>query len=274
MLGRKFLAKAALMWIAMLPGACYAEPPSQVGEKPEEVTPIERAADARSEIQAGNPVSIGQAVFAGADDDFYEVFDEYSNVSGSPLVGLSLGNSANAFSASGVLFAGPKRDVTFICVRLLSLDGRLETINPYEVATMGEKIAVAPVAMKQIEAAKSYANRNELAFLAYDSSNKDCSSKESIFLPQVGSDSQFLRLQINAEGRQASVALADVDGEMLTEWTKCEKPDALGLVAFDRECVVDLFGIDASSEASEIWLRLRDGIYGDELMKYKIQLSP
>lgn len=203
-------------------------------------------------LLAAGPAAAQPAIVEAAPDsdeqNFNESYDASAPVSGSPLVGLRVGDLP-AVASNNVLVVGPPDQGGGVCLRVTTRDGRFSAANFYDVPVdaTGKLVRVSPLTRQYVSELGRYP-ADEVAFRAFASATRDCSPGGAVNLPLYdGAPASNPQLVVFANGKSqpATAALYNTD--------KSEPPDGLApiaivdcapaggsMIAYDLVCAVPL----------------------------------
>ena len=168
-------------------------------------------------------------------NQFVETYDDTPAVSGTALVGLSLGSLAGDLDVSDVRVAAPSPGATALCVRVTTLDGRFSASNLYTVSPGAADAIRLSMVTRRFDRELARYRPESLAVRAYVA-GEDCAPRNVLHVPQlqpVGGTAQLV-VQVNSSTRRTVAHLAAPDGAVLH--ADCDTPPASALIAFDRIC--------------------------------------
>lgn len=202
-------------------------------------------------------------------DGFAETYDDTPPVSGSALVGLSLGAFGDAVDVADVRIVAPRPPATSLCVRVTTLDGRFSANNPYLVPPgEADGIRLSTVTRKFDREVAGYPPET-FAIRSYVASD-GCNPRSAVHLPQLqptGGTGQ-LTVQVNSNTRRTTVVLNGPGGAVYQG--VCEVAKAGAMIAFDKLCRVER-PIGAPAGLHRLEMGLDDG-FGVETMSVGIYL--
>ena len=217
-------------------------------------------ASAGSDLPTATPVLL---------DDFVETFDDTSAVSGSALVGLSIGSFASAVDVSDVRIIAPSPSTAALCVRVTTLDGRFSASNLYVVPSGATDAMRLSTVTRRFEREVAGYRPRDLAIRAYVSGDV-CSPRNALHLPQMQPDGGTTQLvvQVNSSTRRTTARLTGPDGDILS--AACVMPETSALIAFDKICYIDR-PLGASAGTYTLELDMYDG-FGNEVIVTELYL--
>ncbi len=182
--------------------------------------------------------------FAGSTGEFNEAFFPAARVSGSIIVGASIGQPPDVrfnsrlpnYQVGGVIGSG-----NFLCVRALTSDGQFFSENAFILPSHTDRILARPeyITSRYRRVVRHY-NFSEIAFRARFSTASDCNqgSQVSAIAPAVyNPNSNVLTILVNAQGARAHVWLLNSDSDERLAGD-CSIPPEGPHLTYDRICAL------------------------------------
>lgn len=184
--------------------------------------------------------------------DVSEHYDPDGAVGGSVLVGLRLGELAEAINPDDIRLVRPPASSALFCVSAATQDGRYTATNPFKIADVSSSasfVRLKPFTKEQ--AVLSRYRPADFAVLGFSATSKDCAEKHAVNLPQVVGDygkQPILVVLANAGARLASTELALV-GDPKTVKGQCSAAGENARLRFDTICRVPVDLLEKATEA-------------------------
>lgn len=208
---------------------------------------------------------------------FNETLDPLPDVSGSPLVGLRMGDVSGNINTNNINLVIPPTIASNICIASKTKDGRFSSENPYRIKIVSKdaKIArVRPFTNNKKRALELY-SFEDLAIRAFQSPAGDCIATGAIHLPQVMASSKnpdTLSVLINAGSRLTKGMLSYVESVNVPNnvYASCGAIEGKARLSFDTICRFSSLHLHTRAEAN-LLITLDDG-FGEEKHSFKILL--
>lgn len=217
--------------------------------------------------------AIGRAIPAVPAKDFNESFDQYTNVSGSPLVGLSMGLLEGKIDLKNLIIAVPPDAPDQICINGTTQDGRFSAENPFNVIGTGadmEEVLIVDFTFKYESKFSTYI-ASELAVRSFQPTEEeeDCAARGALNLPLMASDTGELVAMVNSRSRRTTAKLTIPDNVPGAIQGTCNVSRGRSGIAFDTICKFPV-DLEIPTEA-ELEIVFDDG-FGKEVRLFRVFL--
>lgn len=177
---------------------------------------------------------------------FVENFDNTPAVSGSALMGLSLGIPTGRVDLDKIMLTPTSDTASIVCVRAATQDGRFSSSNPYQLRPAGQSAGQPGSSfVRLLSLTRKYKKEliqypaDSLAIRAFEGHGQNCGPKGAVHLPQIppGNVQTRLIVLVNSSSRYTTATLKK-DLAILSK-AECTSPSGGAQVAFDRVCDLD-----------------------------------
>lgn len=211
------------------------------------------------------------------EEKFVEYVDPRPDVSGSPLVGIRLGEINGKINVDNVYIVIPlhKKELS-ICISNTTKDGRYFSENLYAITYLEENASFArvrPFTVKESKNLKTY-NAEDVAVLAFYEESGRCLTKDATYLPQIISSTKKpdnLKLQINSSARITKAFLQlNTNDEPVPIKGTCEAVCGNACLTFDTECTFSQLSVPKAGKTN-LKLVFDDG-FGEDVHEFMLLL--
>ena len=236
-----------------------------------------------SPIYAQDNISEAVAVIVGDPKHINENYDPIPDVSGTPLVGIRLGEKEGNIDVNQIEILIPPLETTekYVCITNVTKDGRYSSENLYIIKSSknDEKTArVQPFSGYKAELER-YSSQ-DLAVQVFYSDTNACSAQNAVYLPQTvsnGSKIDTLFLMVNSRARitEASLSFRE-DNEQLEDSKQsiggtCKTVCNNACLAFDKVCSFQSLKFP-NAIIAKLTLKFDDG-FDEDIHSYDLLLQ-
>jgi hypothetical protein len=214
-------------------------------------------------------------------DNFKESTDPLPNVSGSPLVGLRIGDiSGEKIDPERIFIVLPENSSKGICISSKTKDGRFSSENHYSInlKNRNARIAIVDPFTKNNQSYLEKYLFGDLAVHAYQPDTNECIPKKAIHLPQIAqlpTDCDSLFLMLNSNGRPTKAVLAVEEDTKINQMVakteaSCKSASGGASLAFDTICRFFNLNFEKATKC-KLEVNFNDG-FGDEKHVFMVLL--